>query len=137
MVALVLDTRALEVLADRAADPQATRRVRSMLTAAARMGVPVRVSTAVLSETYQGRRADAAVDHVLRRGIRVITMGRSMARLAGALRTRDRLDSCYTVDAFVVATAVRLGGGIIATGDSEDLKALARDYPNVRVESVI
>jgi predicted nucleic acid-binding protein len=59
-----------------------------------------------------------------------------MARLAGGLRNRDRLDSCHTVDAFVVATAVRLGGGIVATADPQDLKALARDHPNIRVEPV-
>jgi hypothetical protein len=34
----------------------------------------------------------------------------------------------------VVATAVRLGGGIIAAGDPDDLRSLARDHPNVRVE---
>lgn len=136
MSALVLDARALEVLADRQADPAGTARVRAMLTAAARLGVPVRVSTAVLSEIYQGKRSDAGVDHVLGRGVRPITVGLSMARLAGALRTRDGLDSCHTVDAVVVATSVRLGGGIIATGDVEDLRSLASDHANVRVEAV-
>lgn len=136
MTALVLDTRALEVLVDRKADPRATHRVRNMLTAAVRVGVPVRVPTAVLSEAYRGTHADAAVDHVLGRGLRPITMGQAMARLAGGLRNRDRLDSCHTVDAFVVATAVRLGGGIVATADPQDLKALARDHPNIRVEPV-
>jgi len=136
MAALVLDTRALEVLADRGVDPQASRTVRNMLTAAARMGVPVRVSTAVLAESYRGTPADAAVDHLLGRGIRAITMGQAMARIAGGLRHRDRLDSCHTVDAFVVATSVRLGGGIVATGDPQDLRSLARDHPNVRVEPV-
>lgn len=136
MTALVLDTRAVEVLADRDADPAGTRRVRAMLSAAARLGVPVRVSTAVLSEIYQGKSADAGVDFVLARGVRPIAMGQSMARLAGALKSRDRLDSCHTVDAFVVATSVRLGGGIIATGDPSDLSALARDPPNVRIEAI-
>lgn len=134
MAALVLDTRALEVLADRQADLTAARRVQSMLTSAARMGVPVRVPTAVLVEAYRGTGADAAVDRVLRSGIRPITMGQAMARVAAGLRHRDRLDSCHTVDALVVATAVRLGGGIVATGDPEDLRALARDHGNVRVE---
>ena len=136
MAALVLDTRALEMLADRGADPAGTARVRAMLTAAARLAIPVRVPTAVLSETYRGRPVDAAVDHVLRRGVRPITMGHSMARVAGALRTRDGLDSCHTVDAFVVATSIRLGGGIIATADPGDLQALARDHPNVHVQAI-
>lgn len=33
----------------------------------------------------------------------------------------------------VVATAVRLGGGTVATGDPDDLGALAAGYPNVKV----
>lgn len=107
-----------------------------MVEAAARLGVPVRVSSAVLSESYRGGPSDAAVDFVLGRGVRPVTVGQAMARLAGALRARDGLDSCHTVDAFVVATSVRLGGGIIATGDSGDLRALARDHPNVRIEAI-
>jgi hypothetical protein len=107
-----------------------------MLTAAARLGVPVRVSTAVLSEMYQGKAGDASIDFVLGRGVRPVTMGRAMARIAGGLRARDRLDSCHTVDAFVVATSVRFGGGIIATGDPGDLRALGRDYPGVRIEGI-
>ena len=71
---------------------------------------------------------------VLNSGIRAITVGRATARVAGALRHRDGLDSCHTVDALVVATAVRLGGGIIATGDPDDIGGLARDHPNVAVD---
>jgi hypothetical protein len=134
MPVLVLDTRALEVVADTAADRRAARRMQSMLTSAARLGVPVRVPTAVLAEAYRGSPADAAVDRVLGHGIRPITMGHAMARLAGRLRHRDRLNSCHTVDAFVVAAAVRLGGGIVATGNPADLRSLAREHPNVKIE---
>jgi hypothetical protein len=130
----VLDTRALEVVADTGADRQAARRMQSMLTSAARLGVPVRVPTAVLAEAYRGTPADAAVDRVLGHGVRPIIMGHAMARLAGRLRHRDRLNSCHTVDAFVVAAAVRLGGGIVATGDPADLRSLAREHPNVKIE---
>jgi hypothetical protein len=134
MPVLVLDTRALEVVADTAADRHAARRMQSMLTSAARLGVPVRVPTAVLAEAYRGTPADAAVDRVLGHGIRPVTMGHAMARLAGRLRHRDRLNSCHTVDAFVVAAAVRLGGGIVATGDPADLRSLAREHPDVKIE---
>lgn len=134
MTVLVLDTRALEVAADPKADIGAARRMRDMLTSAARMGVPVRVPTAVLAEAYRGNPSDAALDRVLGRGIRPITMGQAVARLAGGLRHRDRLDSCHTVDALVVATAIRLGGGLVATGDPEDLQSLAREHPNVKVQ---
>jgi predicted nucleic acid-binding protein len=134
MTALVLDTRALEVVADPKADIQAARRIRDMLTSAARMGIPVRVPTAVLAEAYRGTAADAALDHVLARGIRPFTTGRAAARLAGGLRYRDRLDSCHIVDALVVATAIRLGGGIVATGDPDDLRSLAREHSNINVQ---
>lgn len=134
MTALVLDTRALEVIASPKADIAAARRMRDMLASAARMGVPVRVPTAVLAEAYRGLPADAALDRVLTRGIRPFTSGQAAARLAGGLRHRDRLDSCHTVDAFVVATAIRLGGGIVATGDPDDLRSLAREHSNINVQ---
>jgi predicted nucleic acid-binding protein len=136
VTALVLDTRALEVIADTRADVRAARRMRDLLTSAARMGIPVRVPTAVLAEAYRGTAADAAIDHVLGRGARPITLGQAVARQAGSLKHRDRLNSCHTVDAVVVATAIRLGGGIVATGDPEDLRSLARDNANVKIQSL-
>jgi predicted nucleic acid-binding protein len=134
MSALVLDARALEVIADPKADLQAAQRMRDMLDSADRMGIPVRVPTAVLVEAYRGTPADAAVDRILARGIRPVTLGQATARQAGNLRHRDRLNSCHTVDAVVVATAIRFGGGIVATGDPEDLRSLARDHANVRIQ---
>lgn len=136
MTALVLDTRALEVVAGPKADLQAARHMRDMLASAARMGIPVRVPAAALAEAYRGTPADAALDRVLGRGIRPVTIGQAAARLAGGLRYRDRLDSCHTVDALVVAAAIRLGGGIVATGDPGDLRSLAREHPNVKVQPV-
>lgn len=74
---------------------------------------------------------------ILGRGIRAITLGQATARRAGNLRHRDRLDSCHIVDAIVVATAIRLGGGIVATGDPDDLRSLAREHANVKVEPLL
>jgi hypothetical protein len=110
--------------------------MRDMLASAVRMGIPVRVPTAVLAEAYRGIPADAALDHVLARGIRPFTTGQAAARLAGGLRYRDRLDSCHIVDALVVATATRLGGGIVATGDPDDLRSLAREQANISVQAL-
>lgn len=134
MTAVVLDARAVEVLADRRTDPDAARYLRDLLAWAALRDVPVRIPTAVLAEAYRGTGADVGIDRVLNSGIRAITVGRATARVAGTLRHRDGLDSCHTVDALVVATAVRLGGGIIATGDPDDIGSLARDHPNVAVD---
>lgn len=136
MTALVLDSRALEVVADPKAHVKAAQRMRDMLDSADRMGIPVRVPTAVLAEAYRGTAADAAIDWVLGRGIRAIALGQATARQAGNLRQRDRLNSCRTVDAVIVATAIRLGGGIVATGDPDDLRSLARDHANIRVEAL-
>jgi hypothetical protein len=136
VTALVLDTRALEVIADPKADLRAARRMRDMLSYADRLGIPVRVPTAVLAESYRGTPADSAIDRVLGKGIRPITIGQATARQAGGLRYRDHLDSCHTVDALVIATAIRLGGGIVATGDPDDLRSLAREHANVKVQSL-
>jgi hypothetical protein len=35
-----------------------------------------------------------------------------------------------------VATSIRLGGGIIATGDPNDLNSLARHHANVKVQAL-
>ena len=136
MAVLVLDTRALELLADRKADPQAAQRMRNILDAADRDGIQVRVPAAVLAEAYRGTAADAAIDRILGTGIRTITLGQAMARQTARLKHRDRFDSCHTVDAVVVATTIRLGGGIIATGDPDDLGSLARDHENVKVHGL-
>ncbi len=65
-----------------------------------------------------------------------MTTGRAMARVAARLLARDGLDSCHVVDALVVAAAVRFGGGVVLTGDPDDLRSLARDFPNVSVSPV-
>jgi predicted nucleic acid-binding protein len=111
--------------------------VRALLTVALDRDADVVVPSAVLAELYRGDSADAAVDTVLaRRGMRTITSGRHIVRVAGALRHRDRLDSCHVVDCIVVATAIRLGGGVIATGDRTAMQQLARDHPNVVVQPI-
>jgi hypothetical protein len=63
----------------------------------------------------------------------VVTTGRRIARVAGGLLSRRRLDSCHLVDAVVIATASRLGGAVVLTGDPDDLRDLAADHSNVEV----
>jgi predicted nucleic acid-binding protein len=137
VVALVLDAEALSVLSvPRRTD--ATRRVRALLVTALYRDVDVVVPSAVLAELYRGDGRDAALDRVLGgRGVRTITAGRQIVRTAGGLRHRDRLDSCHVVDCIVVATAVRLGGGVVATGDSDDMERLARNHPNVVIHPIV
>jgi predicted nucleic acid-binding protein len=136
VAALVLDTEALSALASRRRTDE-TRRVRALLVEALARNADVVVPTAVLAQLYRGDASDASVDRVLSgRGLRTITSGRRIVRIAGGLRHRDRLDSCHVVDCIVVGTAVRLGGGVIATGDPADLSRLARGHSNVVVRPV-
>ncbi len=136
MSALVLDSEALWSLAQRQ-QADSTRRVRALLATALDRDQDVVVPSAVLAELYRGTSADVAVDRLLgRRGIRVVTAGRRIVRTAGGLRHRDGLDSCHVVDCIVIATAIRLGGGVVATADQGDMASLAREHPNVVIRPI-
>ncbi len=98
---------------------------------------PVRVPSAVLIELYRGGGFDEPIDAVLARGfVQVVTTGARIARIAGHLLARVDAGSEMAIDAVVVATAVRLGGGMVATHDPMDLAALAAHSPNVAIVAV-
>lgn len=98
---------------------------------------PVRVPAAVLVELYRGSGTDEAIDLVLARGFaQVVTTGARMARIAGHLLGRVAADSTLAIDALVVATAVRFGGGVIVTHDPADLRLLADGQANVSVVAI-
>jgi hypothetical protein len=83
---------------------------------------------------YRGAATDANVDRLVNGIATTVGTDLRIARTAGQLRARARTGSA--IDAIVVATAVRLGGGVIATSDPDDLGALAADHPNVRIWSL-
>lgn len=133
MTSVVLDSGALSALAASTAGTR-VHRLQALLDATARRGGRALVPSAVLAELYRGNTTDARLDRILnRRGVGVITTGRHIARIAGGLRHRDRLDSCHVVDCLVVATAIALGGAVVATCDYADLIGLARSNANVVV----
>lgn len=137
MAVLILDTEALSALARPRSDPRRHERVRAAMRTAERRSEPVRVPSAVLVELYRGAGTDEAIDHVLGRGFaRVLTTGVRIARIAGHLLLEAGRDSDLAIDALVVATAVRLGGGLVLTHDPGDLELLAANQPNVRVVPV-
>jgi predicted nucleic acid-binding protein len=136
-VALILDSEALSALARPRDDPGRHERVRAAARVAQRRGEPVRVPSAVLVELYRGGGRDQAVDAELRRGYaRVVTTGVRIARIAGHLLAAIGGGSEFAVDALVVATAVRLGGGLVLTHDPADLRRLAAGHPNVAVAAI-
>ena len=130
---LVLDSEAVSAIASARERPVAARRAQAVLAAAARTNALVRIPAGVLAEVYRGTGRDAAVDRILGRANRVVPLEHRIARIAGGLLGRDGLDSCHAVDALVVATAVRLGGAAVLTGDPDDLRSLARDHRNVAI----
>lgn len=99
--------------------------------------VPVRIPSAVLVELYRGHGTDEAIDGVLGRGFaQVVTTGVRMARIAGHLLADAGAGSEMAVDALVVATAIRFGGGIVVTHHPDDIRVLAASRPDVSVVGV-
>lgn len=107
------------------------------MRSAHRRNFPVRVPSAVLVELYRGRGTDEAVDSVLSRGFaQVVTTGTRIARIAGHLLANAGRGSEMAIDALVVASTIRLGGGLVATHDPGDLALLAVGYPNVTIAAI-
>jgi predicted nucleic acid-binding protein len=136
-VALILDAEALSTLARPHSGADRHERVRAAMRSAQRRGEPVRVPSAILLELYQRAGSDEAIDRELRRGYaKVITTGARIARLAGHALAKRGAGSEMAIDALVVATAVRLGGGLILTHDPTDFEQLATEHPNVRIAAI-
>ena len=104
------------------------------MRSARRRDEPVRVPSATLVELYRGSGTDEAIDLELGRGYaKVVTTGVRIARIAGHLLASIGAGSELAVDALVVGTAIRLGGGLILTHDAADLERLAATHSNVRI----
>lgn len=97
----------------------------------------MRVPSAVLVELYRGGGTDAAIDSVLSRGFaQVVTTGARTARIAGHLLADAGAGSELAIDALVVATAIRFGGGIVVTHDPDDLMRLAAGHANIAIAAI-
>ena len=130
--ALILDSEALNALANPATRGTLALRARAIARVAHERGALVRVPAPVLAEVCRGSRLDAAVNLVLNReAIRVAVLTRGIAQRAGGLLARARMSSDRAVDAFVVATALEFDVSIIATGDADDLARLSAPYRQV------
>jgi predicted nucleic acid-binding protein len=134
--ALVLDAEALSTLSAGASPRQ--QEVRAAMRAAALMQRDVIVPAVILAELYKGVGHNQLVDACLARetGIRVRDTDRPLARLVGGVLTGAKADSRHLADAHVVATAVETGGGVLLTGDPDDLASLAAPYPNITVRAL-
>ena len=110
--------------------------MQAALEAARRLQREVVTPAVVLAELYRGPGQNPVVDACLSRetGLTVRWTDRSFARYVGSVLAAARADSSDMVDAHVVAAAVEGGGGLVLTGDCDDLTRLAASYPNVHVE---
>ena len=133
---LVLDSEALSSFA-RQRGPR-FREVRAALEAARRLHRDVVTPAVILAELYRGPGHNQVIDSCLSRDtwIRVRDTDRSFARFVGGVLTAARADSSHLADAHVVAAAVEVGGGVVLTGDEDDLGLLSAAYPNVHVSKI-
>jgi hypothetical protein len=131
---LILDSGGVSSLAKR--DQDALAAIRALV----RVGAwPPLVPSVVLAESTTGRqRNDAAVNRLLETCDVREDVPASLARRAGELRHRahraHRAERGSAVDAVVVASAEP--GGVVLTGDIEDLGALASHADAVRIERI-
>jgi predicted nucleic acid-binding protein len=131
---LILDAEAVSALARPRENTQRHQRVRAAMRSAHRRNAPVRIPSAVLVELYRGHGTDEPIDALLGRGFaQVVTTGARIARIAGHLLADAGAGSELAIDALAVATAIRLGGGMVATHDPDDLRRLATRHANVSI----
>jgi predicted nucleic acid-binding protein len=125
---LILDSGAVIALSRNDA------RARAVLTAAWEAGAMMAIPSVVIAETVRGSARDAAVNRVIKSVGDITDIDEGTGRTAGGLLGRARSDS--TIDALVVASAISAGGGVIVTGDRNDLTSLSSGHPEVIVHAL-
>jgi predicted nucleic acid-binding protein len=133
---LVLDAAALSSLGNQRG--ATFKEVRAALEAARRLERDVVVPAVILAELYRGPRHNQTVDACLSRetAIQVRDTDRQFARLVGGVLTAAKTGSKDMADAHVVAAAIDAGGGVIITGDEDDLRRLSAPYNNIHVKAI-
>jgi hypothetical protein len=132
--ALILDSEALNALAQPRERKALAARAATVLRFAFDRRALVRVPAPVLAEVCRGTRFDSAVNHLLNNpGIVVFDLTCAVAQQAGHRLARSKLSSAHAVGAFVVATALQFETAVIATGDPADIRRLAAPFSRVGV----
>jgi len=132
--ALILDSEAINALANPTERGSLALRARAIARVAHERGALVRIPSPVLAEVCRGSRLDGAVNNLLNRDVaRVVDLTGPIAQRAGSLLAAARMSSAHAIDAFVVATALEFAQALIASGDVKDIKRLAAGYPQVSV----
>ena len=121
-------------------DHPARRQIRLAMEAARRLRRDVCIAAVTLAELYRGAGHNQQLDALLAReltdGLWLRDTDRTLARFVGGVMTQANAGSELIADAHVVAVAVEAGGGLVLTGDPDDLRRLADPYRTVAVEKV-
>ena len=132
--ALILDSEAVNALAQPTARRALAERAATILRVAHQKRALIRVPAPVLAEVCRGARYDSAINHLLNNGgVRIVELDRAAAQQAGQMLARLKLSSAHAIDAFLVATALQFDTAVIATGDPVDIRRLAAPFPKVGV----
>ena len=132
--ALILDSEAVNALAQPTARRVLAERAATILRVAHNKRALIRVPAPVLAEVSRGVRYDSAINHLLNNpGVRVVDLDRVAAQQAGQMLARLKLSSAHAIDAFVVAIALQFDTAVIATGDPDDIRRLAAPFPKIGV----
>ena len=132
--ALILDSEAVNALANPKARGVQAERATAILKLAYQRRALVRVPAPVLAEVCRGVRYDSAVNHLLNNpGVGVIELTSKSAQQAGHMLARLKLSSAHAIDAFVVAAALQFDTAVIATADPKDIRRLAAPFSKVGV----
>lgn len=125
---LILDSGAVIALS------RLDQRARAFLQRAIERDAEVRVPVVVLAEALRGGPRDTAVNRVLNAIGEPAPLGPEVGRRAGAILGRARRSDA--IDALVVAEAALAGGGVVLTGDPDDLGPLAAGEPGVVIHPI-
>lgn len=132
--ALILDSEAVNALANPTARSSQAKRAAAILRLAYDKHALVRVPAPVLAEVCRGVRYDSAINHLLNNpGVCIAELTRLAAQQAGHMLAKHKLSSAHAVDAFVVATALQFDTAVIATGDPKDITKLAASFSTIGV----
>jgi predicted nucleic acid-binding protein len=132
--ALILDSEAVNALAQPTARRVLAERAATILRVAQQKRALIRVPAPVLAEVCRGVRYDSAINHLLNNpGVRIVELDRAAAQQAGQMLARLKLSSAHAIDAFVVATALQFDTAVIAAGDPDDIRRLAAPFPKIGV----
>jgi predicted nucleic acid-binding protein len=127
---LVLDSQGLLAVAANSED------ARAALAATASAKVPALVPAVVLAECLRGGAVDAPIYQRLK-GLTVVSIDGPIAIEAARLKAVARLSGIGpTVDALVVAVAIKFGGAAILTSDPRDMERLAEVRSDVPISVI-